>query len=249
MRLTRDVLLVGSGDTGFNISHPLDCHIYLLDGGDEFALIDAGIGGPTSETDQILANIEEDGIDPTRIGRLLLTHYHTDHAGGAADFRERIGCLVHGSPLCADVVTRADAEVTALTAAQEAGMYPRDYILQPCPAESSLTDGATFNVGRLQVTVFETPGHSADHISLLIEGGDRTYLIGGDLIFYGGTIVAQNIPDCSLQDYAESMIRMSGVQFDALLPGHFTPSLRDGKRHVDAAAAKFLSLGIPRNAV
>ena len=74
MRLTRDVLLVGGGDTGFNISHPLDCHIYLLDGGDEFALIDAGIGGPTSQTDQILANIEEDGIDPARVGRLLLTH-------------------------------------------------------------------------------------------------------------------------------------------------------------------------------
>ena len=94
-------------------------------------------------------------------------------------------------------------------------------------------------MGRLKVTVFDTPGHSAGHVSLLVEGGDRTYLIGGDLVFYGGTIVAQNIPDCSIQDYSKSMIKMAGVPFDALLPGHFTISLRNGKRHVDAAAAQF----------
>jgi glyoxylase-like metal-dependent hydrolase (beta-lactamase superfamily II) len=249
MRLTRDILLVGGGDTGFNISHPLDCHMYVIDGGDEFALVDAGIGGPHGQTDQILSNIEEDGIDPAQIGRLLLTHYHADHAGAAADMHERIGCLVHGSPLCADVVSRGDEEAISLPFAKKSGFYPADYVFRPCPAEQSLTEGSTFNVGRLQVTVFDTPGHSAGHVSLLVEGGDRSYLIGGDLVFYGGTIVAQNIPDCSIQDYGKSKIKMAGVPFDALLPGHFTISLRDGKRHVDAAAAQFSKLGIPRNAI
>ena len=33
MRLTHDIALVGGGNTGFNLSAPLDCHIYVLDGG------------------------------------------------------------------------------------------------------------------------------------------------------------------------------------------------------------------------
>ena len=35
MRLTEDVYLVGGGDYGFNLTHRLDCHTYLVDGGDD----------------------------------------------------------------------------------------------------------------------------------------------------------------------------------------------------------------------
>lgn len=250
MRLTRDIALVGGGDTGFNISAPLDCHLYVIDGGDELALVDAGIGGSTGQTAQILQNIVDDGLDRSKFSKLLLTHYHADHAGGAREMHDALGGVeVHGSPLCIEVLGRGDEEAISLPFAKKAGFYPADYVFQPCPGIPSFVEGHTFPVGRLQVTVFETPGHSAGHVSLLIEGGDRSYLIGGDLIFYGGTIVAQNIPDCSIQDYGKSAIKMAGVEFDALLPGHFTISLRNGKRHIDIAAAQFSKLMIPRNAL
>jgi len=42
---------------------------------------------------------------------------------------------------------------------------------------------------------------------------------------------------------------MATVEFDPLLPGHLSNSLRDGKRHVDMAAAAFNHLLIPRNAI
>ena len=35
MKLTDDVYLVGGGDYGFNLTHRLDCHTYVVDGGDE----------------------------------------------------------------------------------------------------------------------------------------------------------------------------------------------------------------------
>jgi hydroxyacylglutathione hydrolase len=44
MRLTDRVGLVGWGANGFDLTHPLDCHVYLLHGGSELALIDAGAG-------------------------------------------------------------------------------------------------------------------------------------------------------------------------------------------------------------
>ena len=83
----------------------------------------------------------------------------------------------------------------------------------------------------------------------MVEGGDRRYLIGGDLVFYGGTIIAQNIHDCSIQNYAASTLKMAEIDFDALLPGHLAISLTNGKRHVDQTAAQFRKLMIPRNAV
>jgi glyoxylase-like metal-dependent hydrolase (beta-lactamase superfamily II) len=209
MRLTKDICLVGGGNSGFGLSAPLDCHIYVIDGGTEAAIVDAGMGGKYGATDQILANIQDAGVDTGKISSLLLTHYHADHAGGAADFRNRLGLDVFGSPLTV----------------------------------------ATFPVGDLTVTVYDTPGHSDGHVSLLVSEGDRTYLIGGDLVFFGGTIIAQNIHDCSIQNYSASTLKMAEVDFDAFLPGHLSISLTNGKRHIDQAAAQFKQLMIPRNAV
>ncbi|MEZ5098320.1 MAG: MBL fold metallo-hydrolase [Thermoleophilia bacterium] len=71
MRLTDDVLLVGGGSyTGFGISADFDAHCYLLDGGDELALVDCGTGTEAAMA-RLLANVERGGLDPARISRLF----------------------------------------------------------------------------------------------------------------------------------------------------------------------------------
>ena len=74
MRLRPDLYLVGGGHAGFDLSAPLDCHVYLLDGGDELALVDAGLG-IDGGVDDILANVEAelsfDGTTPDPVGRLV----------------------------------------------------------------------------------------------------------------------------------------------------------------------------------
>ena len=84
MQLTERVYLVGSGSVGFSITHSSDCHIYLIDGGDELALIDAGTG---LGKDEILELIEAHGFSLDDVRYLFLTHYHADHAGGAAGYQ------------------------------------------------------------------------------------------------------------------------------------------------------------------
>lgn len=247
MRLTPDVAMVGSGSFGFDLSSPSDCHVYLLDGGDELALIDAGVGGAIGSSDMILANIRADGFDTSRIGNLYLTHYHFDHMGGAAEMRESLGLTVHASPLTAATLENGDEEIISLPAVKAVGYVPQDYHIQPCPAVADLVEGATFRVGRLNVTVFETPGHCNGHVSLLVEGGERVLLLQGDVVFHGGTISLQNVPDCSIQLYSESVKKLDRLEFDAFLPGHLSISLRDGKRHVSAAASQFAKLMVPRN--
>ena len=249
MRLSPEMALVGGGDTGFNLSAPLDCHIYVIDGGSEAAIVDAGMGGRYGATEQILEHIQNDGIVLNKISKLLLTHYHADHAGGAADFHNLLGLEVVASPLAARTLEIADEEAISLPFAKKSGFYPADYVFESCPVAPALVEGFSFNVGDLRVTTFETPGHSAGHVSLLVEGESTRYLVAGDLVFYGGTIIAQNIHDCSIQAYAASTLKMARVEFDALLPGHLSISLTRGKRHIDKAAEQFSKLMIPRNAV
>jgi glyoxylase-like metal-dependent hydrolase (beta-lactamase superfamily II) len=249
MRLTPDVCLVGGGMFGFGLTSPGDCHVYLLDGGDELALVDAGIGGVAGDPGKIIEQIERDGCDPGRISRLLLSHYHADHMGGAAQMRELLGCEIHASPLTARTLESGDEEQMSLPAAKKAGYFPEGYRLQSCPATGDLTEGATLEVGRLRVKVIETPGHAAGHVSFLVEGGERTYLVQGDVVFFGGTIFLQNVPDCSIQEYATTVKKLSRLDFDAHLPGHLGISLTNGKRHITAAAEVFEKLGVPRNLV
>ena len=249
MRLTPDIALIGSGAFGFDISSPSDAHIYLLDGGDELALFDAGSGGIIGDTELILRNARDDGFDLDRISRLFLTHYHFDHMGGAAEMRERLGLTVHASPLAATALSNGDEDAISLPGAKAAGYVPDEYHLAPCPAEPSLVEGTVFSVGRLTVTVYETPGHAAGHVSFLVQDGERRLLIQGDVVFAGGTIFLQNVPDCNLRDYAESVRKLNRLEFDAFLPGHLSISLSDGKRHVSAAAAQFAKLMVPRNLI
>ena len=252
MKLSEDISVVGGGNTGFNISAPLDCHIYLVNGGKgEVALVDAGMGGTYGETEHILDNIRRDGYEPHRITKLYLTHYHADHAGGAWDWLERFpGIEVVGSPLTSKVLNFGDEAAIALPEARAAGMYPGDYVLKPCAVSPGFLDSRSFRFGGLTITPFDTPGHCDGHVSLLIEGGELSYFVGGDLIFWGGTIISQNIHDCSIQNYRDSIIRMAKtVEFDALLPGHLTISMRNGKRHLEQAVRVFDRLGVPRNAV
>ena len=57
VRITDEVYLVGGGvANAFGLSNDPDCHIYLVDGGDELALIDCGMATGDS-MERILGNV------------------------------------------------------------------------------------------------------------------------------------------------------------------------------------------------
>ena len=69
------------------------------------------------------------------------------------------------------------------------------------------------------------------------------------MVFWGGKILLQNIHDCKIDVYADSIFKIEELDFDALLPGHLQISLNNGKSHVKQAADYFRKLGIPPNIV
>ena len=234
MRLTERIYLVGSGRNGFEMSDPFDCHVYLLDGGDELALVDcgAGMGLP-----RILDNVRADGLDPGRIKHLLLTHAHGDHAGGTARVRSTLDVNIAGSPEAARWLRDGDEDAISLRVARQAGIYPSDYRLEPCSIDSTVNEGDRFRVGDLELQVYDSPGHALGHRSFLLNDRGRSYLFAGDAIFAGGRIVLQTTWDCSIQESTATIQKLAKLQADALLAGHGAVILSDAARHFDLADA------------
>lgn len=242
MRLTERVYLVGSGRMGFMLTDPYDCHVYAVDGGSEIALVDCGAGmGLPEVRDRIAAN----GLNPNRVTTLLLTHKHGDHAGGAARWQRLFGGRVVASPHTAEALEHGDEEAISLVAARQAGMYPADYRLEACPVDRRVVEGDRVQVGDLTFTVYETPGHCAGHLSFVVDESGGTSLFVGDAVFFGGRIVLQNIPDCSLQAHMASIRKLAQLRVDRFFPGHLSFLLKDGGLPFRQALSRMDRLEVP----
>jgi len=239
MKVTDRIHVVGSGKNGFSLTDSYDCHVYLLNGGDEYALIDAGSG---RDVEGIVAAIERDGLDPGRTRQMLLTHAHADHAAGAAGLQERLGLRVLASPPVAAGVRAADERVASLDVARQAGAYPPDFMLRRCPVDGELADGVTVQVGDLTVEVVATPGHAAGHLSFVLRHDGQSSVFCGDAFFFGGRILLQNTWDCSVQESIASVERLASLNVDGLFPGHFTFAVQHGRRQFEPALASIASL-------
>jgi glyoxylase-like metal-dependent hydrolase (beta-lactamase superfamily II) len=232
VKITDRIHIVASGRSGFSLTDDHDCHVYLLDGGDEYALIDAGGG---RDLDGLVAQIEADGLDPRRLRHLWLTHAHGDHAAGAAGLRERFNPRVVASPLAARYIRDGDEQAISLEAARQAGIYPADFVFRACPVDAEVSEGDTLHVGDLTLEVVETPGHASGHLSFVLRHNGTTSIFSGDTLFFGGRVVLQATWDCSLQESIASIRKLAPLRIDGFFPGHQSFSLRHGHRHVEQA--------------
>lgn len=245
MQLTDTVHLVGSGQNGFSLTDPLDCHVYLLDGGSDLALFDTGVG---RDVPAIVAEIEAAGFDPSTIATIFITHLHLDHSGGAAELQRLSGAGIVASQDVAGWLESGDEEAASLVAARQTGMYPLENRLRPVASATAAADGDVVRVGSLSVTVVKADGHSQGHLAFLVEdcaasdGVAQSALFSGDALFFGGRILLQNIWDCSLEESIATVRRCAELEFTQFFPGHGAFSLQDGKRHVDAAMAHIKQL-------
>jgi hydroxyacylglutathione hydrolase len=239
MRITDRIHLVGSGRLGFDMTDAFDCHVYLIDGGDEYALIDSGAG---RRPDQILDRIVGDGLDPKRIRHVLLTHAHADHAGGAAVLRERLDVAVAASAEAAAMVRSGEEQAISLDVARRAGAYPEDYRFTPCAVEHELSEGDRYRVGELELEVVATPGHSSDQISFVLRQAGTVSVFSGDSLFEGGRILLQDIWNCSVQDACRSVEKLHALKMDGFYPGHRSFSVQRGLKHAEAAMHKIRQL-------
>lgn len=245
MKINESVSLVGSGKFGHQLTHPLDCNVYLLDLEDgSYALIDAGCG---IQPERIVSQCEHMGVPMERITSLLITHAHADHAAGAAYFHNTYGIQVIAGCESAEWLEVGDTEKTSVRVAKAAGVYPADFDYPACPVAVKVKEGDTIRLGKLALQVIETPGHSRGHVSYALVRNGQRWLFAGDAVFTGGRIVIQNIWDCVISDYANTIDKLHALKIDVLFPGHGTFLLQEAWVHVEMAKRYFDKLEIPPN--
>jgi len=232
VRLTSQVHLVGGGRNGLGLTDVNDCNVYLIDGGSEYALVDAGAG---YDLDRLLAEIAQSSADLDRIGYILLTHKHADHSGGTAELQRLTGARVYGTSATAAAVGDADGFNTGLARARNAGTYPLDYVFQAVTVDDVVSGGDGIRVGSLDVRVIDTPGHCAGHCSFVMPSEHGTCLFSGDALFPQGEIMLLPIADSSIQESLASVESLASLDIDALFAGHGAPILSGGDRHVQLA--------------
>ena len=208
----------------------------FLVGGDGWIIVDAGAPGDHTA---ILRAAAAQGVLPSAIRLILLTHGHVDHFGGAQALRAATSAPV--------AVHRADAEFLRTGRNPElasTGMEGR--IFRPFlpwvapPLEPDLLFDDTLDLARYGVdgAILPTPGHSPGSISLRL-GSD---LIAGDLLrggFMGGRLLGgRPNPPFYIDDpaaHAASLAQALALPVTTLYVGHGGPLSAEAARRRMAA--------------
>lgn len=239
MKLLPDIYLVGSGEIG--ISNQYDCHVYLVDGGDDAVLIDCGVG---IDTEKIINNIKE-YIELDKLSRVLITHTHADHAGGANYFK-RLGKEIVVSKPEADLLMKNKEDIyEAFELAKNAQAYPHDYDYIFFEPDRVFEDNQPIKVGKYQIIPIFLRGHSPGLSCFYIKTDNKRVLFTSDQVFANGAIGLLNAPGSGLNDYRKDIGKLANLHIDAILPGHRLFVLSDGQRHIDLAVESLSKVFVP----
>jgi len=124
---------------------------------------------PGGDVDHLLACIQAQGVE---VERLLITHSHPDHAGGASALAALLGVPIEGPyPGEQPVLDRMNA-----IAAQHGFADARPYI-----PDRWLSDGEIIPVGNQQLLALHCPGHTDGHAVYFSETARLAFV--GDILF------------------------------------------------------------------
>jgi len=156
-------------------------------GKENVVVIDVALSAD-SNMDGIIEQAEAMGAK--KIEKILLTHIHNDHCGGALALKKRCGAKlgIHHS---------------------------RGGYLGGEDFQYDDNDRISFGGGELKV--LHTPGHESGHCCFY-ESGDKVLFSGDNILGFGTAVIRP--PDGNMTDYLKSLERLLGFDISLILPGH-----------------------------
>ena len=151
-----------------------NCTIIWDDDSKQAAVIDPG-----GDVERILGAIDELGV---RVEKILLTHGHMDHAGGAdalrAALRERAG-----DPTACPVIGPDERDLFLLQNLARQGVATGLADARDVQPDQWLRDGDSLHVGPHAFQVLHCPGHTPGHV-VFVNVVARVAIVG-DVLFRG----------------------------------------------------------------
>jgi N-acyl homoserine lactone hydrolase len=126
------------------------------------------------------------GFSPDDVRWVVLTHFHTDHAGGLPHFAS------------SEIVSsRVDYEHSRGLAGKVRGFLPQHWPPGFAPTLTDFADGpfgpfdaSTALTAAGDVRLVPTPGHTPGHLSVAIDGGDKVVFLAGDTSYTEALMLA-----------------------------------------------------------
>jgi hydroxyacylglutathione hydrolase len=125
---------------------------------------------PGGDVDTILAAIAKSQVT---VEKILLTHGHIDHAGGAAELRDKLKVKIEGPH------TEDDFLLDEL--AESGAKY--GYAARSVTPDRWLKEGDKVSIGVLEFAVLECPGHTPG--SVVLFNDEHRFCFMGDVLFQG----------------------------------------------------------------
>jgi hydroxyacylglutathione hydrolase len=129
------------------------------------------VSDPGGDVDVIMKAIEQSGIS---VEKILLTHGHIDHAGGAAELKDRLGVPIEGPH---------EEDLFLLSALAEQGALYGMSGVRPVTPDRWLKERDKVSVAGIEFEIYETPGHTPG--SVIFFDRENRFALMGDVLFQG----------------------------------------------------------------
>jgi glyoxylase-like metal-dependent hydrolase (beta-lactamase superfamily II) len=123
---------------------------------------------PADDADKLVADAKTQGVN--KIKYIVNTHSHVDHTMGNAEMAKKTGAKIIIHEEDAPFLTRTSSDLLMMFRAKPSP-----------PADIQVKEGDIIQVGKVNLKVLHTPGHSPGGMSLYINGKVFT----GDSLFVG----------------------------------------------------------------
>jgi len=206
-------------EMNYQAGRRLGVNVYLIDGGDEFLLIDIGF---LDTVDEIVELIRQMDFNLSRCRMIIATHADVDHIQGLARARDLLDAPVAAHPLSVGPLESGDGILTYAKIAAQGIDIP----MPPCKTDRLLHEGDVLTVGDHKLEVWHTPGHTQGQLSFKM----GNLLFSGDNIYKDSCVgVIDAHHGSNLPDFLKSLERILHDDAEFLLPSHGPVFRRDNR--------------------